>query len=167
MPLITYNPCLATVGKFIHLLSTTGAYIKSACILINTYSHDESYEACSKLGMKMFATKSTTEQNLLLNWVKLILAPRSNETARAFIDGKRDPWSKIWSYYGSGKQPICSNLTWATANPQKWFDCMVTLNPGTGTSKINGYYCDSELSPVCEFENVSSVAPTPAGKFTY
>jgi hypothetical protein len=70
--------------------------------------------------MKMFAINSTGQQNSIFNWLRR----NSNlqKITSFYVDGKRNPFTEVWNYFGSGKPvAVFSGLIW----PKRYFFSLI------------------------------------------
>jgi hypothetical protein len=121
--------------------------------------------SCLELGMNMFTIDSLDVEKSLYSYLKSNFLSMSSS---AWINGRRDPFTKEWHYYGDSKIAIPSRLSWRNGqNTNIENDCMTAdAMGGYPTFKVDGNWCPYSKYSICEFRN-ASLAPLvkPTGEF--
>jgi hypothetical protein len=130
------------------ILSSTGAYIKTACIIKSPMIAYDAQIFCSDNNMKMFSIESTDTQTGLFSFLK-----SSGTQTNFWLNGERELEFKFWYYFSYREDPVraFNGLTWVSnSNTAVGKDCLMAILQGT-TFMVDGTACSSVYWPVCEF----------------
>lgn len=128
------------------VMSSTGKYIKSVCVLDPGFDHPGSYKACESTGMKLYVIDSTDTQNEIFRIVKLLFGTGGWHII--WVDGIKDATG--WFYYSYGKKAAWTGLKWQTS-AAKAKGC-VAVTDYFGPYNIDGFPCDGGCTYACELQ---------------
>lgn len=129
------------------ITTSSGKYVKTACVIRSGSNHSGDYIKCKENGMKLFVINSTSTQQQVFSFLEKHFGTAKGPTL--WIDGVKDTDGN-WYYYSHGsKSPAFEGLLWNT-NARESNGCMIAT-PINSKWKIDGRSCSILSYPVCEF----------------
>lgn len=144
------GPCNNADETSVSLDDSSGAYIKSACLVELLFGQADAKNYCERKGMKLFTIDSAETQTSLLDY----LQPNFSSIEIYFrVDGIKDETDGKWYYYSNGKTLAFSGLDWlVSADTLSGRNTMVVTNTKIDwIMKVDGVDASSEFPFICEF----------------
>lgn len=134
-----------------------GKYVKTACVIMQTYTQSDASTYCTTRGMKLFVINSTFVQTKLFDTLTT-LAQRVPVAFR--VDGLRDAArDNKWYFYSYGRTPAFPGLRWLINNDTlPGYNTLVVSNTASSMKKVrptftvDGWKPDYLLNVLCEFK---------------
>lgn len=139
-------PCVS--GMMADISSSTGEYVKTACILKPARVHPKTYAMCTNAGMHLFVIDTAEAQTQLFSMLATYYPAPKGPTL--WVDGVKDAdgnW--YYSSYGS-KVSAYTGLQWRSSASLASGCLMATVLKGIWA--VDGFPCTTFSFQVCEFK---------------
>lgn len=149
--------CAASTQTKIPMKNRAGKYVKTACVVTQTYTQSDALTYCTTRGMKLFVVNSTYIQTKLFS----MLGKLAQRVPVAFrVDGLRnEAGDNKWYFRSYGKILAFSGLSWLMSNDTlPGYNTLVVSNTASSmkkvrpTFKVDGWKPNYLLNVLCEFK---------------